>query len=269
MGYSKKRNKNKNDDPIFSSEFKTTMPTLEMFELTQEKITVIQAAYSEYKEKYRVHESSENRYMKIMIPLCIFGVLGVPIDDLCHSQLGIKEGFITGAGFIIIGLIITWQLYSYTKNKRRPKFKYTDELERYEKYNKAYQEYEWWQRHALEQYWKNLSGRQFELEIAKLYQGLGYSAEICRQGGDEGIDIILERDSERIAVQCKAHNNRISPSVARDLAGTMLHHKFEHGIIASTNGFTNGTIDFCRNKKIKLISMNEILEMYEELKKSS
>lgn len=255
------------EDLNISSKYKSVEPTIEMFGLTQEKLNIVQTTYTQYLKDLKTPVPPGNRYMRVMMPLSFFAVFGYFIDQYLHSKLDMPEGTFLEIGFFIILILLVWQVYSYRKEKKRPKFQYANELECYTQFQKASQEYMWWQNRLEEVYWQRLSGRQFEIELAKLYQNLGYNTTICRQGGDEGIDIVLEKDGKKIAVQCKAHKKPISPSVARDLAGTMIHHGFEYGIIASTNRFTEGTIKFCKYKNIELISIKEILKLYNELKR--
>lgn len=84
---------------------------------------------------------------------------------------------------------------------------------------------------------------------------------------DKGIDIKLTKDGKNMIVQCKAHKNPIGPSVVRELYGTLVSSKADEAILASISGFTAGVIEFVRDKPIKLISLNDILEMQKTVQK--
>lgn len=124
--------------------------------------------------------------------------------------------------------------------------------------------FEYWQKLNSLEYWTNLSGHEFEDACASVFRKMGYEATVSKAGGDGGIDIVLVRGEERIAVQCKAHKNPVSPSVARDLFGTMLHFGYEKGMLISTNGFTSGVYDFVKNKPITLYTLNDIVRFASE-----
>jgi hypothetical protein len=113
-----------------------------------------------------------------------------------------------------------------------------------ENYNALLRKYESWMNKTDENFWRSLSGRVFEIEMAELFRNMGYLAELSAQGGDGGIDIILRKDKEEIIVQCKAHKKAIGPSVARDLYGTMHHHGATSAILACTGGFTKGVHEY-------------------------
>jgi restriction system protein len=169
---------------------------------------------------------------------------------------------------IIIPYLLISILFTILGNKKSisQPFKYKEIMDKYNMFLSCESEYLWWQQRDKETFWKTLTGRQFEIEIAKLFEGLGYKAEICKQGGDNGIDIILSKNNEKIAVQCKQHKNAISPAVARDLYGTMLHFNINKGMLIVTNGFTSGTLNFCGNKDIECISIDKILKLQEQVK---
>ncbi len=135
----------------------------------------------------------------------------------------------------------------------------------YNKYLSDSAAFEYWQKLNSLEYWTNLSGHEFEDACASVFRKMGYEATVSKAGGDGGIDIVLVRGEERIAVQCKAHKNPAGPAVARDLFGTMLHFGYEKGMLISTNGFTSGVYDFVKGKPITLYTLNDIIKFASEL----
>jgi restriction system protein len=142
-----------------------------------------------------------------------------------------------------------------------PYKKNTELHKRYFEYKKQLDLYNFWNQMKRIDYWMNLDGHEFEEAVASVYRNLGYKAEVSKQGGDGGIDIILTKENKRIAVQCKAHKKPVGPAVARDLFGTMNHYGYEEGILVSRNGFTVGVYEFVKDKPIKLVNLNDILDM--------
>jgi restriction system protein len=110
-----------------------------------------------------------------------------------------------------------------------------------------------------------MSGRNFEISVAKLFKRAGFEVEICKQGGDGGVDLLLKKDGDISCVQCKAHNNKISPSVARDLLGTMLSLQAIQGYLVTFFGGTQGTIDFCKKNNLILWDIEDILKFQDSL----
>ena len=110
-------------------------------------------------------------------------------------------------------------------------------------------------------YWLSLGGIPFEHEVSDLYRKLGYKVETTRAVADRGVDIKIWRDEEYIIVQCKNHNNKIGPSVVRDLYGTMHKEKATRAILICSGGFNPGVFEFTKNIPIELIDINQLIEI--------
>ena len=109
-------------------------------------------------------------------------------------------------------------------------------------------------------YWFSLDGREFEIEVANVFCRLGYETRICKQGGDRGIDIELWKNNKKEIVQCKAHKNKVAPTVARDLYGTMKANGIEKAYLVTLNGGTSGTVEFCLLHNIEIWDIRDIIK---------
>ncbi len=167
--------------------------------------------------------------------------------------------FLTTLGFVVFLIIIP---SSFRKKTKPSKVRYEDE---YNQYLKDEEAYSYWVTLRDYSYWDSLDGHAFERAVAALYRRLGYSVEVSKAGGDGGIDLLLRRDGETIAVQCKAHSKAVAPAVARDLYGTMNANNYSKGMIVSKNGFTKGVYEFVKGKDIQLIDLATLLKMQQSI----
>lgn len=108
-------------------------------------------------------------------------------------------------------------------------------------------------------FWSSLNGRQFEIEVANFFKKQGYDTMLTKATGDEGVDIVLRKNGQKIIVQCKAHKKSIGVAVVRDLLGTMIHQNADQAIIVSLSGFSKNVYEFAIDKNIKLMTVNDIL----------
>jgi hypothetical protein len=112
------------------------------------------------------------------------------------------------------------------------------------------------------EFWVSLNGVEFENELGRVFQGIGYKVKRTPATGDGGVDLILEdREGKKIIVQCKAHKKPVGVGAIRDLLGTLYDSDAEQAILASISGFTQGVYDFAIDKPIKLLGSEEILKM--------
>lgn len=87
-------------------------------------------------------------------------------------------------------------------------------------------------------YWSNLSALPFEVECAKLFTYLGFSAATTAKTNDSNIDIALEKDGKRGAAQCKAWSTPCGVSTVREFLGTIHAENLEFGYLIAKSGFT-------------------------------
>lgn len=182
----------------------------------------------------------------------IYWIFVVTALVISLGTLGLGLTFGLGV-FLVFVLIGVYELLMEVKPRRTQKH---IQLEKYKNQKKYY---EYWKRKKDKDYWNQLTGAQFEQAVANLLRQVGFGAEVSRQGGDGGIDIVLSKGSRRIAVQCKRYSKAVGPHVIRDLWGTMNHRGFNEGCIVTTTGFTKGVKDFALGRKIYLIDLNDIL----------
>lgn len=81
---------------------------------------------------------------------------------------------------------------------------------------------------------------QFEKVVGLVYECQGY--QLSRRGGanpDGGVDLLIEKDGERAAVQCKRWKKwKVDVPKIRELIGAMTHERLPRGVIVTLNGFT-------------------------------
>lgn len=153
----------------------------------------------------------------------------------------------------------------YQKHSR-----YKESLKKYEAWkHKAEKEREYKElrkKRKQENYWKSLTGNDFEKELSVVYKDLGYKVSLTPQTGDKGVDINLEKEGKRIIVQCKAHKQPVGVAPVRELFGSLHHFKSDEAILASVSGFTSDARAFAKNKPIILISVEDIIKMQHSIK---
>ena len=116
-----------------------------------------------------------------------------------------------------------------------------------------------WQQRA---WWWTLDGWQFEHEVARVFRLNGYKATVTKGSGDGGVDIILKKDGYNAIVQCKHHQNPLSPEPVRALWGIKDDWEADEVIMVASNGLTSSSIEFVRNKpNYKVLNLDDIIRM--------
>jgi hypothetical protein len=100
-------------------------------------------------------------------------------------------------------------------------------------------------------------GKEFEFEVLRLLQAMGFEAEVTGYSQDGGVDIVATNPSPLAAgkcvVQCKARSRPVGEPVLRDLFGTMHAQGANKGILITTSSFTAAALRFAQGKPLELI----------------
>lgn len=79
---------------------------------------------------------------------------------------------------------------------------------------------------------------EFEHAVAELFRQRGFETTVTQKSGDRGIDVLLKKDGQRMAVQCKRYRDRIGPGVVREFVGAMEGIGCKRGYIVTTSDFS-------------------------------
>jgi hypothetical protein len=106
---------------------------------------------------------------------------------------------------------------------------------------------------------------QFEKLIAMLYRKLGYV--VSRRGGanpDGGIDLVIERDGQLSAIQCKQWKTwNVGVRAVREFLGALTDAGIQQGVFITLCGYTNEAKQLAAKHGIKIVDENELVKMLE------
>ncbi|ADL36461.1 restriction endonuclease family protein (plasmid) [Butyrivibrio proteoclasticus B316] len=216
----------------------------------------------EAEKKEKMEKLQHNNNIKKMVIVVFVSAFPIFLFVSLYQSEGIETAWMS-----IFGIPLSYFAFCflYALVRKDPDKVITQYDENYKKYEDALLAYEYWQNINSVAFWDSLDGHAFERKVADLYRKYGYDAAVSKEGGDGGIDIVLTKGEERIAVQCKAHKKAVAPAVARDLYGTMTSGGFKKGMIVSKNGFTKGVYEFIKDKDITLVDMDGLIKMVNSL----
>ena len=107
----------------------------------------------------------------------------------------------------------------------------------------------------------SISPQEFELIVLEAFAMLGYKATHTSWSGDEGIDGILVKGKNKIVIQCKKQKSKVGQPALRDFLGAMKHANCSEGIFITISSFSDPAKSFVKEKNIKLIDGQRIIEL--------
>jgi restriction system protein len=117
----------------------------------------------------------------------------------------------------------------------------------------------------------NLTPEGFEEFVAELFEVMGHAVETVGGSGDEGADLLLERDGLRAVVQCKYHRGEgvIGSPQLQKFLGTIHHRHCHKGFFVTTRTFSLAAERFAASQPIELIDGPRLVELVHEALGSS
>ena len=102
-----------------------------------------------------------------------------------------------------------------------------------------------------------VSGRDFELYVADIFSILGYEAFLTPETGDQGVDIILKKNDESIAVQTKRYSASVGNSAVQEIIAGRIFYSCSRSIVITNNFYTKSAHELSVNDGlVELINRN-------------
>jgi HJR/Mrr/RecB family endonuclease len=244
---------------------KPIKPKLEDYHLDEQKVKML----NDYKAKCKKYSS-----LWLWIVFVTISVIGINF----LKTTGPNYGYVVF--FLFVSAITTWGIVPFLikkideneiseiifENSKNSTISKIDQ--NYNAYNSAMGVYEkcneFYERvisRASWQYWLSLTPKDFEDAVGYLFLDKGYEVWTTSATGDHGVDLYLKKDGKKFVVQCKTHKKVLGPSTARDLYGTMISERADEGFLVAPSGFSSAAKEFCKDKPIKLMDIDDLTKM--------
>lgn len=101
--------------------------------------------------------------------------------------------------------------------------------------------------------WRMLRGTPFEKFLASVFEHLGYNVRHVGTSGDQGVDLILEKDEVRIAVQAKGYAENVNNAAVQQVHAGMKYHKCQRCVVVTNSCFTSSAVELAARVNCTLV----------------
>jgi HJR/Mrr/RecB family endonuclease len=112
-----------------------------------------------------------------------------------------------------------------------------------------------------------MSGAQFELFVADLFRAMGHQATVLGGAGDQGVDIVVNRRGERVAVQCKSYQRPANNKPVQEVFAGARHHRCVETWVVAPAGYTRGAIELAKSTNVSHCDANTISQWIAQVDK--
>jgi len=107
-----------------------------------------------------------------------------------------------------------------------------------------------------------LTGTEFEKLLYRLFEAMGYKVELTGKSGDQGGDLIANKQGERILVQAKCYRDwSTGNSAVQQVVGAMKYYDCNRAVVTTTSHFTKEAIALAKANKTELIPRERLQEL--------
>jgi hypothetical protein len=97
-----------------------------------------------------------------------------------------------------------------------------------------------------------LSGVEFETYIARILAKFGYNVSGTSATGDQGADLIAEREGRKIIIQAKRYEGAVGNKAVQEVIGALSYYGGDEGWVVTSSTFTASARALAQKANIKL-----------------
>ena len=97
-----------------------------------------------------------------------------------------------------------------------------------------------------------MNGYEFEQFVSYLFTKMGYTTEITKSSGDQGMDIIAEKGGNRVGIQSKCYSSKVTNRAVQEIFTALNHYNCSKGIVVTNNYFTDSAVELAQSNNIIL-----------------
>lgn len=192
-----------------------------------------------------------NKYKQIIDELDT--VEDISVEDFANVLIANKLGKDTITTYISLKLLCERKFYIYT-------FATQEAVAIFDKQNKIYLD---------KQYLKDLttpknnlkttltdidlmSGREFEIFIAELFQKLGYTTKVTPESNDQGIDVLAIKRETTIAIQAKCYSGVVGNHAIMEAVAGKAYYSADKCMVVTNSTFTKRAKELAAKNNVTL-----------------
>lgn len=108
----------------------------------------------------------------------------------------------------------------------------------------------------------NMEGHDFEYFCAELLKTNGFlDVEVTNGSGDQGVDIIAEKESIRYGIQCKCYSSDIGNRAVQEVYAGKAFYKCHVGVVLTNRYFTNSAKKLAQSNGIILWDRDKLVSL--------
>jgi len=112
---------------------------------------------------------------------------------------------------------------------------------------------------------EHLDGFEFEKLIGDLYKKAGYKVTVTKKSGDQGADLIVEKDGVSTAIQTKKYAGSVGNKAVQEVVAAMKYYDCDKASVITTGEFTKSAFELASRNGVQLIDSKGLNDLFDEI----
>lgn len=104
---------------------------------------------------------------------------------------------------------------------------------------------------------------EFEKLCANLLEEQGFKTKVTKKSGDQGVDVLAQKDNKTFAIQCKFYHHPIGNKAVQEINAGKTYYKTDYAVVVSTNTYTTSAKQLAKNCGVYLLNIEDLKRLDE------
>jgi len=105
---------------------------------------------------------------------------------------------------------------------------------------------------------ESMTPQDFERWCAKFMSASGWKATTTKATGDQGADVIVEKEGIRVVLQCKLYNTPVGNKAVQEAFAAQHHYRAKASAVVTNAAFTNSAIALAATTGVLLLHYSDL-----------
>lgn len=109
------------------------------------------------------------------------------------------------------------------------------------------------------------NGYDFEVYLGSIFKEIGYTVSVTKKSGDQGADLIIEKNKIKTVVQAKFYSSPVGNKAIQEVVSAIAYYGAKNGMVVTNNSYTKSAIELAIVNNIELIDGVELKNLRDKL----
>lgn len=102
---------------------------------------------------------------------------------------------------------------------------------------------------------------EFEKHCASILRNAGFTAKATKGSGDQGVDVVAEKNGIKVVMQCKLYSQAVSNTAVQEVNTGKSYYKADYAVVVSNNTYTVSARQLAKSCGVLLLHINDLANL--------